>query len=118
MTRDDLEARVWHQLTAMACQRITQGEFVDKVLATADAYAAGYAAAVLGEIDNYRRQPEPVIVHLRDDFNTPACRRTGMHDPVLTDTRENVTCRSCRRTTTWREVSPRCPQCHRHHEAA
>jgi hypothetical protein len=39
MDRAELEAAIWHALTAMTCQRQTQGGFVDAILAAADAYA-------------------------------------------------------------------------------
>ena len=39
MNRDQLEAAIWGQLTKLTCQRQTQGDFVDAILAAADAYA-------------------------------------------------------------------------------
>jgi hypothetical protein len=38
-TRERLESVIWHELTAMICNKITQGEFVDAVLRAVDEYA-------------------------------------------------------------------------------
>lgn len=75
MTRDELEAAIWHHLTAMACHRITQDAFVDAILAAADAYAAGDSEhvtrirrAVLA------RTPQPGVAELQAE----AARRAGL----------------------------------------
>jgi hypothetical protein len=114
-TRDELEALIrkrlaaWHghrqgEAYATTQQAVaSENRFVDAILDAADSYATAQAAAALGAIDNYRRNHQPVI-HFRDDFNVPSCRRTGMLDPVLTETPAHVTCGACVRTHNYHEA--------------
>jgi len=101
MTRDQLEATIWRTFGPLDQGTRCTAARVDAVLSAADEYAA----TALGEIDNYRRrQPDPVV-HWRDDFNVPACRRNGrMNDPVLSTSRQHVTCGACTRTRSYKET--------------
>jgi hypothetical protein len=55
VNRDQLEATIWQQLATMMLQKITQGGFVDAVLAAADRYAIDVSGEAAGDVFAERR---------------------------------------------------------------
>lgn len=104
---DELEAVIRRELTVVARTGTTaaMNDATRALLAAFGSHATQVTARALGDIDNYRRN-KPPVVHWRDDFSVPACRRDGrMIDPVLADSRRQVTCGACKRTRAWKEAA-------------
>jgi hypothetical protein len=93
-TPDDIEAAMWRA-------GLTRTQ-VAVLLPAVDAYATAQAAAALGAIDNYRRNPE-LTVHYRTGTG-PACRCKAF-SPLTTPEPADVTCGSCKATRAWKAAT-------------
>jgi hypothetical protein len=107
VTRDELEAEVWRELTAMACGKSVQGAFVDAVLNAADRYAlAKYATPA----DRRAELAEATarLVHWQHPGtkrpSVAACHGKQTNAPVRSD-RAKVTCEACKRSHAWQVAS-------------
>lgn len=101
MTRDQLEAIVWQQMTPDHVYDPVVA--VDAILDAADTYATTQAAAALGAIDQYRRAIVPPVTHFLVGGRL-ACSDRNLN-AVNTTVPADVKCGRCRNTRAWKDAS-------------